>query len=167
MKRNFLIYLILGMGIFLTIRCKKEAEASTEVTPTFDLASAKTSIEARHREFEKAFNTKDSVALANCYCIDAKFMAPNDKAIEGKPAIQKLFTAWLKADTPKITIKDIDLWGNETNLTAEDSWTMSDKDGKVLDQGKSIEVYKMEGGTWKILRDCWNSDIPPHLLRLL
>ena len=40
------------------------------------------------------------------------------------------------------------------------NWTMYDKDGKVLDEGKSLEVYKMEDGKWKLLRDCYNSDIP-------
>ena len=45
-------------------------------------------------------------------------------------------------------------------LTAEDAWTMTGKDGKVVDEGKSIEVYKMEDGKWKLLRDCWNSNMP-------
>lgn len=147
--------------ILISMSCKNGEETPTEeAKASFDLTTAKTSIEARHREFEKTFNAKDSLSLANCYAADAKFMAPNDKAVEGKPAIQKLFTTWLKGDTPKVTIKDIELWGNETNLTAEDTWIMTGKNGKVVDQGKSIEVYKMEEGTWKIIRDCWNSDLP-------
>ena len=38
---------------------------------------------------------------------------------------------------------------------------MTGNDGKVMDEGKSLEIYKMEDGKWKILRDCFNSDLPP------
>lgn len=142
--------------------CKKAEEAPAETAkPAFDLAAEKTAVEAAYREFEKAFNTKDSVALANCYTTDAKFMPQNSKAVEGRPAIQKEFSQWFKGDTPQIAIKLVELWGNETNLTAENSWTMSDKDGKVIDEGKSLEIYKKEDGKWKLLRDCFNSDMPP------
>lgn len=147
--------------ILISMSCKKTEEAPAETAkPAFDLAAAKTDVEAGYREFENAFNTKDSVALANRYTTDAKFMAPNEKSTEGRTAIQKAFAAWFKGETPKLKLNLVELWGNENNLTAEDAWTMTDKDGKVIDEGKSIEVYKMEDGTWKLLRDCYNSDMP-------
>jgi RNase P/RNase MRP subunit p29 len=55
----------------------------------------------------------------------------------------------------------VELWGDEVNLTAENTWSMTGADGKIIDEGKSIEVYKMEGGKWKLLRDCYNSNMPP------
>lgn len=164
MKKIQLLKIVCASLILISMSCKKAEEnpGDPAATPaTFDLAAAKTSVEACYSEFEKAFNAKDSVALANCYSSDAKFMNPNGKAVEGKPAIQKTFGMWFKGgDTSTIKLSLVDLWGNETNLTAENAWTMYDKDGKVLDEGKSLEVYKMEDGKWKLLRDCYNSDIP-------
>ena len=161
MKKIQLFKIVCASLILISMSCKKAEEAPAETAkPAFDLAAAKTTVETNYAEFEKAFNSKDSVGLANCYTADAKFMAPNDKAVEGRPAIQKTFTGWFKGETPKIAIKLVELWGNETNLTAENSWTMTAKDGKVLDEGKSLEVYKMEDGKWKLLRDCWNSNMP-------
>lgn len=87
-------------------------------------------------------------------------MNPNAKAVEGKDNIQKNFGEWFKGDTSKIKLNLVELWGNEANVIAENAWTISDKDGKVLDEGKSIEVYKMEDRKWKMIRDCYNSNRP-------
>ncbi len=160
MKKRIGIMVLLISGIALVSNCKKE-ETVVEASPTFDLTAAKTSIDAGYREFENAFNSKDSVGLGKCYATDAKFMPPNDKAVEGRAAIQKAFGQWMKGDnSPKIACKLMNLWGDDENVTAENAWTMTGADGKVVDEGKSIEVYKMEDGKWRLYRDCFNSDMP-------
>ena len=40
------------------------------------------------------------------------------------------------------------------------SWILMDKQGKTVDQGKQVEVWKKENDTCKLLRDCFNSDMP-------
>ena len=161
MKKIQLFKIVCASLILLTVSCKKAEEASADAAkPAFDMAAAKASIDAGYTEFENAVNTKDSVAAGNFYASDAKFMGPNDKAIEGRAGIQKMFGQWFKGDSPKIDCKLVDLWGDENNVTAENAWTMTGKDGKVVDAGKSIEVYKMEDGKWRLYRDCFNSDMP-------
>ena len=165
MKKMTFLAVIGVLSLLLNTGCKKEAEAGVPAEATaFDPAAAKTTVEAGYREFENAYNAKDSVALANCYASDGKFMPPNMKAAEGRANIQKTFGQWFKGDTSKIKLSLVELWGNETNLTAENTWQITDKDGKVLDEGKSIELYSMEDGKWKLLRDCFNSNMPamPH-----
>ena len=161
MKKNIYLNLVIALLILTAMSCKKAEEVNAEPEKTaFDLEIAKKAIEDSYKEFETAFNTKDSIGLANCYTTDAHFMMPNGKAIEGKPAIQKAFGQMLKGETPQIKLNLVNYWGNETNLTAENSWVMTVKDGKVVDEGKSIEVYKMEDGKWRMLRDCYNSNMP-------
>ncbi len=43
---------------------------------------------------------------------------------------------------------------------ARGTWRMKDASGKILDEGKWIEVRKMVDGQWQIHRDIWNSDRP-------
>lgn len=163
MKKIFLSCIAFASLLFLSVNCNKKTEelnADSEANVQFDLAKAKTEIEANYTEFENAFNAKDSVALANCYTADAKFMPANEKAVVGRAAIQKTFAMWFQGDMPKIDVQLVELWGNENSLTAENAWTMTGKDGKVIDQGKSLEVYKKEEGKWKMQRDCFNSDMP-------
>ena len=160
MKIKYTIPTLLGV-LFLTITsCKKEEATEEQPKVAFDLAAAKTTLEASYAEWEKAFNTKDSVGLANCYATDGKLMGPNDKSVEGRANLQKMFGQWMQGETPQIDLTLVDVWGNETNLTTENTWVMTGKDGKVVDEGKAIEVYKMEDGKWKLYRDCYNSNMP-------
>ena len=161
MKKMYVIKVILVALIFVTISCKKaEEKAPAEVKPTFDLAEAKTAIEVAGQTFVMAMNKGDSITLANCYTKDAKMMAPNEKAVIGRTAIQKVFSGWIKSGMPTFTMKTIEIWGNEEMMAAEEEWAFSDKDGKILDSGKSIELFKMEDGKWRMFRDCYNSDLP-------
>lgn len=154
MKKHPLIRISLVLIVLAAWSCKNPTEAK------FDLAAAKAGIEARDKIFTDALNKGDSVGLANCYTKDAKFMQPNAKEVVSRENIQKLFGQMMKAGLPKFSMKTIEIWGNEEVLTAEEEWTFSDKDGKVLDSGKALEVFKMEDGSWKLHRDCYNSDLP-------
>ena len=160
MKKIYLIKVILIALILVTISCKKETEVITEVKSTFNLDEAKTAIETAGQTFVIAMNKGDSIALANCYTTDAKMMGPNEKAVIGRPAIQKVFSGWIKGGMPTFTMKTIEVWGNEEMMEAEEEWAFSDKDGKILDSGKSIELFKMEDGKWRLYRDCYNSNLP-------
>ncbi len=161
MKKNQCITIILMAAFLVISSCKNpEANAADNTVEKFDLAAAKTSIEARSKVYVDAVNKKDSVGLANCYTKDGKFMMPNDKTVSGRENIQKLFGQWFKSDMPQFSIKTIEVWGDENVLAAEEEWAFTDKNGKVVDNGKAIEVYKMEDGVWKLHRDCYNSDTP-------
>ncbi len=146
--------------ILVTLSCKKAETPVIEVKPAFDLAEARTAIETAGETFVIALNRGDSITLANCYTTDAKMMGPNEKSVIGRPAIQQKFTGWIKAGIPTFTMKTIDIWGNEEMMAAEEQWAFSDKDGKILDSGKSIELFKKEDGKWRMYRDCYNSDLP-------
>ena len=127
---------------------------------TFDMAAAKKGIEQQNTIFIEAMNKSDSLAASNCYTIDAKFMQPNAKSIVGKDNILHAMSVFMKTGMPKFSLKTIEVWGNSDLLLSEDEWTFTDKDGKELDRGKSLVAWKMEGGKWKMLRDCYNSDKP-------
>lgn len=155
MKKSIVWVFVLTTGSLLMTNCKNE-----ESKPAFDLAAAKKAIEERSKVYADALNNKDSVGLANCYTVDGKFMPPNEKSVSGRANIQKLVGQWMKAGMPAgFSIETVEVWGNEEVISAEENWTFKDKDGKIIDQGKAIEIYKMEDGVWKLHRDCFNSDV--------
>lgn len=160
MKKMHLLKMIVVALIMVMLSCKKEAEAAPEVKSTFNLDEAKAAIETAGQTFVIAMNKGDSITLGKCYTTDAKMMGPNDKAVIGRPAIQKAFSTWIKGGMPTFTMKTIEIWGNEEIMAAEEEWTFSDKEGKILDSGKSIELFKMEDGKWRLYRDCYNSNLP-------
>lgn len=161
MKKMYVIKVILVALILITLSCNKaEEKASSEIKTEFDLAEAKTAIETAGQTFVTAMNKGDSISLANCYTTDAKMMGPNQKSVIGRPAIQKVFSGWIKGGLPTFTMKTVAIWGNEGVMAAEGEWAFLGKDGKILDSGKSIELFKREDGKWRMYRDCFNSDMP-------
>ncbi|WP_136666732.1 nuclear transport factor 2 family protein [Flavobacterium sp. H122] len=153
MKKLILMLNVIMVGSFLMLGCRNEKKE-------FDLVTAKKAIQERSNIYVDAVNKKDSVGLSHCYTVDAKLMAPNEKSAEGRAAIQKMMGGWMKTGMPHLSIETVEVWGDDNALTAEEIWTFKDKDGKILDQGKAVEVYKKEDGVWKLHRDCFNSDMP-------
>ena len=152
--------IVLGCAICLVAitSCKKMDETSAR--ETFDMVATQKAIDKCNIAFMEAFNKGDSVGVANCYVSDAKLMPPNVSAKEGKSAIQTEIGSYFKSGIVKLNIISTGLWGDENMLVEENKWIISDKDGNELDHGKSLAVYKKEGDSWKLFRDCFNSDMP-------
>ena len=162
MKKKYSLAVLAIAGFSCLMSCKKTdaPPPNVEKNLPFDMISAKTAIETQGEIFVSAMNKKDSVGLANCYTTDAKLMQPNANVTVGRQNIQKVFGQWMKAGLPKFAMKTVEVWGNENEMMAEEEWTFSDNEGKVLDKGKALELFKMENGKWKLHRDCYNSDMP-------
>lgn len=162
MKKIIKLIALFTISSFLFIACKDSGKsgADQEIKPVFDLAAAKTAIEAVNAEFGTMAGKQDSVGLAGHYATDAKLMGPNMSAFAGRNAIQSAFGGLLSSAPLGLKLTTVDVWGNESFVTEEGVFTMSDKDGKEFDKGKYLVVWKMEDGKWKLFRDLWNSDNP-------
>ena len=163
MKKITKSALLIFISAFLFLACKDsdKSEPDQKVTPAFDLAAAKTSIEAANAEFAAMVSQGDSVGLANIYTTDGKLMGANMPVAAGRSNIQSAFSGMFNAmGKMGIKLTTIEVWGDENAVTEEGTFSMSDKDGKEIDKGKYLVVWKMEDGKWKLFRDCWNSDLP-------
>jgi len=165
MSHNLKTFALFIITSFLFIACKDAGNSSATGTdnttkPAFDLAAARTAIEAVNAEFGAMAGKGDSVGLAGQYATDAKLMGPNMPAFKGRAAIQSAFGGMFSGGPMGLKLTTSDVWGNESYVTEEGVFSMSDKDGKEFDKGKYLVVWKMEDGKWKLFRDCWNSDNP-------
>ncbi|WP_158626840.1 nuclear transport factor 2 family protein [Flavobacterium sp. GT3R68] len=127
---------------------------------TFDKVAVTQAIEKERQVFMDAFNKGDSLGVANCYTSDAKFMPPNQNTASGRDPIQATISGFMKAGASNLTLKAVDVWGDETMAFTEDTWVLKDKEGKEIDHGKALVLWKMEDGKWKLFRDMFNSDLP-------
>jgi len=117
-------------------------------------------------EWSKAAGTKDVDKTVSYYAADAVVMPPNGAATTGKDAIRNLWKEILT--TPGFsggwttTKVEVARSGDIGYVTSAYDVTMNDAGGKpVTDHGKSIEVWKKQSdGSWKCVRDIWNSDLP-------
>jgi len=153
MKNSF------SLCIAVMVLCASVSWTSSQKT-AFDLVNAKKEIEAANKEFIELFAKGDSVGVANFFTIDAKSMGPNEPSHEGRNKIQTVYQGFIKDGANKLDLITTGVWGTEDMLAEEGLFTFADKDGKQLDKGKYIVLWKKEDGKWKLFRDCYNSDLP-------
>ena len=41
------------------------------------------------------------------------------------------------------------------------TFSVTDASGATIDKGKYVTIYRRADGKWPIIRDTWNSDMPP------
>jgi uncharacterized protein (TIGR02246 family) len=116
-------------------------------------------IEKMDRAWEKAYNAGDAAALTALYTKDAKVMAPGAEAVSGTSAIRKLFEADV-AQGAKNTLTMADVVGFGEYALETGTFVVTSAEGKHLDHGSFMTLYKKVDGGWKIHRDAWNSSMP-------
>jgi uncharacterized protein (TIGR02246 family) len=114
----------------------------------------------------KAAQAKDAAGATANYADDASWLPPHAPIVQGKEAIrsawaQLLTTPGLEIDW-EITKVDVSRAGDMAYTLYECEMTMSGPNGApVTDKGKDMSVWvKQSDGTWKMVADTFNSDLP-------
>jgi uncharacterized protein (TIGR02246 family) len=108
--------------------------------------------------WQTAYNAGDAAAVTALYTQDAKVMAPGAEPVSGRAAIQALFAADIaKGAKNTLTLGEVMSFGDFALETG--GWVAKAADGKHLDHGTFMTLYKKVGGAWKIYRDTWNSSM--------
>jgi uncharacterized protein (TIGR02246 family) len=108
--------------------------------------------------WQKAYNAGDAAGITALYAKDATLMAPGAEPASGTSAIKALFVEDMKGGA-KNTLTTGDVVGFGDYVVATGKWVATSADGKHLDYGTYMTLYKKEGGGWKIYRDTWNSSM--------
>jgi uncharacterized protein (TIGR02246 family) len=137
--------------------------ALTLVLPLPVLAQAgdlRAELGKRDRAWEKAYNAGDAAALTALYTKDAQVMAPGAETASGSSALRAYFTEDVKGGAKMaLTLEDVVGFGDYALETGK--YVATSAQGKHLDHGKFMSLYKKADGGWKLYRDTWNSSMPP------
>ena len=139
---------------------------------TLGLAAAATGLAADEQtirdldaQWSAAAGAKDLDKTVSYYSDDAIVMPPNASAATTKESIR---SAWKEMQAPGTAISwkaskvEVASAGDLAYVSGTYEYTMNDASGKpVKDHGKYIEIFKKQAdGTWKVVADIWNSDLP-------
>lgn len=130
--------------------------------PAFAQAGAgdlRAQIEKLDQVWQDAYNAGDAAAVTALYTTDAKLMVPGAEPGTGPKAIQPLIAADI-ALGGKLTLTLVDVVGFGDYAVETGSWVATSPDGKHLDHGPYLVLYKKVDGGWKVYRDIWNSSMP-------
>ena len=117
-------------------------------------------------KWSAAAGAKDIDKTISYYAEDAIVMPPNAPSAKTRETIR---TAWKEMlTTPgaairwKTTKVEVAKAGDLACVSGTYEETMTEASGKpVKDYGKYVEIFKKQAdGTWKVVADIWNSDLP-------
>ena len=162
--------ILLGAALIAASACSPKApENAAKSTDTAVTAVSDSTEEANLRTFSLSwfdkYNKQDVDGVANMYADDGIILAPGVPAAVGKAAIHT-FLAGDIAGTKKAGLTDAAGDINGSGISGDIGWvsgaySMTDAAGKKVDAGKYTTLFKKTNNEWKIIRDTWNSDMPP------
>ncbi len=138
----------------------KTADATeTKDISAFDLATAKSAIEAENAKFMDAFKKGDSAGAASNYSDDAQMMPPNSEPVK-KSDIAPLWGSFIRMGVKEVKLVVDDIAGNADIISETGRYEILAAENKTLDKGKYVVVWKPVNGVWKMYRDIWNTSMP-------
>lgn len=132
--------------------------ASRSTTP--DPAATRAAIDAVNKQFMDAFARKDAPSIGLLYTDDARAYPPGAPLVEGRPAIETMWTGVLALPVSECRLETIELTGGGDWAWESGRFTLVGTDSQAVDTGKYVVVWKHDEAGWKLYRDIWNSDAP-------
>jgi ketosteroid isomerase-like protein len=137
--------------------------ACTQQVPDTRVADEAT-IRDLDAQWSKAASTNDLDATVAFYSDDATVLPPNAPIATTKQTIR---TLWVSLLVPGATVSwqatkvEASRSGDLGYLLGTYAVTLKDSQGKAVDSGKLVEVWKKQpDGKWKCVVDTYNSDLP-------
>jgi len=160
MRKYSLLINTLISGSVLLSNLTVTAQSHIGRANKIDTALIKKAIYKTEEQLSLSVSKGDNEGSANCYTLDAKLMLPNFPAIVGRKSISAIYLAAKNAGEGSLIFSTISVWGNSKMIEEEGTYVLGSTQGKQLDKGKYISLWKQEGGKWRIFRCCLNSDLP-------
>ena len=137
------------------------ASTSCSATGSFDLAAMRKVIEENNARFTRAHVTGDQALIDAIFTEDARSLPPESEPVIGRAAISKLTADYIAFGVSEFSEETTDFYGNEELLIDQGNCVMVYGKDKTTEKGKYLNVWKQEGGTWKIYSNVWNTNAPP------
>ncbi|MBV9610533.1 MAG: DUF4440 domain-containing protein [Acidobacteria bacterium] len=127
------------------------------------MSRVETAVRKVTQDWTVACNSKQLDDLVSTYATDALVMRPNHPAVRGGPAIREFFFSLLEAGLGEIEldITRVEVVGDMAYEAGRCNMLVPTAVGKRReDRGKYLIVLgKQSNSEWRIVADCWSSDL--------
>jgi ketosteroid isomerase-like protein len=153
----------LTLAVLAAIGCgSKDGSPSPVEASAFDLAAMRSAIEARNQQFTRAHvvGSLDSAAMVNIFTSDARILPPGADPVIGRPAIEALTALYMTMGITEFREETTAFYGNDEMLVDEGTYIFVYGEGLTTERGKYVNIWRREGGEWKIHSNMWNTNAP-------
>lgn len=147
---------VLFVVIVLFSYCS-QSPANKDTTTSFNLESVKASIVATNTALSAAIAKGDSTGQAAMYTSDA-CMYESGKPICGTASLVSFFSAGYRMGVTGIRIHTKAVSGGKELVEEEGNYELLGAEGKIIDTGTYVTLWKEENGKWKVWRDIGMSE---------
>jgi len=138
------------------------SSASAAQPPIIQNESVKAEIRASLTHSASAFNRGDVETIVEAYAPDAVVLPPNSPAVQGIPAIRRLWEALLAAGyrNASFELDEIEHWGEVALAIGRYNVQVPTKSGtQEVDRGKYVGHWRrMPDGQYRVTVSMWYSD---------
>ncbi|MBC3540117.1 YybH family protein [Rufibacter sediminis] len=115
-------------------------------------------IKSLNASFVSSFNQGDVGSVANLYTKTALLLPAGSETVKGREAIGQYWQNALEMGVKEMDLHTVEV--EQLDLTAIEmgTYTLKAENGRSLDQGKYMAVWKKESDHWKMQKDIWNSN---------
>lgn len=135
---------IVGVAVSFAFVLASAAHAQTQ--------SPRAPVEAAYAVMTAGIKARDAAKIASVYGADAIFTKPGDR-IRTREGIARMWQEQLDKGITEFqpTISDVDLKDGVISETG--SWVMKGPGGKAIGSGTYSNLWRREGGTWKLVQN--------------
>jgi uncharacterized protein (TIGR02246 family) len=126
------------------------------------LTRGETAVRKLTQDWALACNNKQLEDLVDLYGADAVVLRPNVPPVRGAAAIREFFFAVLDAGLGEVEMDPlrVEVFGDVAYEAGRCQMLVPFTMGKRREErGKYLLTLARQGGDWKILADCWSSDL--------
>jgi uncharacterized protein (TIGR02246 family) len=127
-------------------------------------------LEKMGKDFADAYNRGDDKAVAAFYAEDAVVMPPDSDLVRGRAAIEAFWKSGHEAGMKNMRLEIVDVESDGTYIIETGKATAdvqpAGQAAATPESFKYLVVWKKQkDGSWKIIRDIWNSGAPPAAMQ--
>ena len=121
----------------------------------------RSAIEAANKKWEAAASRSDGPGVAALYTAHGQLLPAQSDLVSGTQAIGQFWQAVFDSGIKDASLVTVEVEGHGDTAYEVGKFELRGADGKVLDHGKYVVIWKKEGASWKLHRDIWTTSVVP------
>ena len=110
-----------------------------------------------NQKFMAAFEQKNAATIAKLYTAGGQLLPPGADPVSGREAIQAFWQGAMDMGVAQATLETLEVESHRETAIEVGGFTLTASTGQVLDRGKYVVIWKVEGRSWKLHRHIWNT----------